>query len=57
MPMLTAEDPRSVDDCDVIAVYPGGSDGSYMFATVMDGRRHRDRGRDSQRCDKLPPAV
>jgi len=56
--MLTAEDPRSVDDCDVIAVYPGGSDGSYMFATlVMDGRRHRDRGRDSQRCDKLPPAV
>jgi hypothetical protein len=35
MPILTAEGPRSVDDGDVIAVYPGGSDASYMFATLV----------------------
>ena len=35
MLLFTAEGPRSADDRDVIAVYRGGSDARYTFATVV----------------------
>jgi hypothetical protein len=37
MLIFAAEGPRSFDDRDVLAVYAGGDDGRYTFATlVMD---------------------
>lgn len=35
MLMFTAEGPRSIDERDAIAVYRGGSDGRYTFATLV----------------------
>jgi hypothetical protein len=37
LPMLifTAEGRKSIDDRDVIAVYPGGGDGRYFYAVFM----------------------
>jgi hypothetical protein len=66
MLIFTAEGPRSVDDRDVIAVYRGGGDGRYTFATLVMADGTEIAGAvpndalarlEGELADMLPPAA
>jgi hypothetical protein len=66
MLIFTAEGPRSFDDRDVLAVYVGGGDGRYTFATLIMDDGTEIAGAiandalarlEGELADMLPPAA
>jgi hypothetical protein len=66
MLIFTPEGPRSVDDRDVLAVYPGGGDGRYTFTVLIMADGVEIAGAvandalarlEGELADELPPAA